>query len=93
MTDTDLPENSVDAIIDKALLDSLLCSDTGSITVSQYIFEAERLLADTGVLLIISHGNPEDILPFLEQYDIDEPYYTPWLIDVQAIGKLVSWCT
>jgi hypothetical protein len=30
ITDTDLPETSVDAIIDKALLDSLLCSDTGT---------------------------------------------------------------
>ena len=39
MTDTDLPPSSVDAVVDKALLDSLLCSDTGPVTVSQYVYE------------------------------------------------------
>lgn len=39
MTDTDLPEGSFDAIIDKALFDALLCTQTGSITVAQYIME------------------------------------------------------
>lgn len=91
MTDTDLPAGSVDAVIDKALLDSLLCSDTGPVTVSQYVYEVERLLVDTGVFIIISHGTPEDVLPFLEQYDIDEPYYTPWFIDVQAVAKPISY--
>jgi hypothetical protein len=64
-----------------------VCVCSGAITVSQYIYEVEHLLVDDGVFIIISHGNPEEILPFLEQYDIDEPYYTPWLIDVQAIGE------
>lgn len=39
MTDTDLPENSVGAVIDKGLFDALLCTATGSITVAQYINE------------------------------------------------------
>lgn len=39
MTDTDLPEGSFGAIIDKALFDSMLCTQTSSITVAQYIYE------------------------------------------------------
>ena len=88
MTDSNLPEKSFFAIIDKALLDSLLCSATGSATVQQYVSEVERLLdPEGGVFIIISHANPEDMLPMLEQYDIDEPFYTPWYIEVQAVLK------
>lgn len=39
MTDTDLPEGSINAIIDKALMDSLLCTQMSSVAVQQYIFE------------------------------------------------------
>jgi hypothetical protein len=47
----------------------------------------ERILSDTGVFIIISYGNPEQRLPFLEQHDIDVPRYTPWTIEVQALCK------
>jgi hypothetical protein len=39
------------------------------------------------VFIIISYGNPEQRLPFLEQHDIDVPRYTPWTIEVQALRK------
>lgn len=39
LCDTNLPESSFDAIIDKALFDSLLCSSTGTTTVAQYVYE------------------------------------------------------
>jgi len=39
MTDTDLPESSVGAVVDKGLFDALLCTATGSTTVAQYINE------------------------------------------------------
>lgn len=47
----------------------------------------ERLLNDNGVFILISYGNPEQRLHFLEQYDLDLPYYTPWAIEVQALCK------
>lgn len=75
-TDTNLPEYSFDAIIDKGLLDSILCGQCGAIDTQVYIIEIERLLKDTGVFICVSHGNPDERLHFLEQYDIDEPYYT-----------------
>lgn len=88
MTDSDLPAESFFAIIDKAVLDSLLCSAMGNSVVQQYINEVERLLdPESGVFIFISHSNPEEMLPLLEQYDIDEPHYTPWYIEVQAVLK------
>lgn len=87
MTDTDLPEQSFDAIIDKALIDSLLCTQNTAVTVQQYIFEVERLLTDDGIFICISHGNPELILPHIDQFDIEEPTFTPWAIEVQAVCK------
>lgn len=39
LTDTDLPERSFDAVVDKGLFDALLCTQTGSLTVGQYIYE------------------------------------------------------
>jgi EEF1A lysine methyltransferase 4 len=87
MIDTDLPEGIYSAIIDKALFDSLLCSQASSTTVAQYVYEVERLLNDDGVFIIISYGNPEQRLHFLEQYDIDEPHFTPWIVEVQALCK------
>jgi hypothetical protein len=43
MTDTDLPEGSINAIIDKALLDSLLCTQMSTVAVQQYVFEVRNI--------------------------------------------------
>jgi hypothetical protein len=54
------------------------------------MYEVERLLNETGVFFLVSHGTPEDNIPMLEQYDIDEPYFTPWGLEVQGLGKLYN---
>ena len=90
MTDMDLEDEEIEAVIDKALLDSLYCSDNGETDVAQYVNEVIRILSPTGVFIVISRMNPEEALPMLEQFDIDEPYYTPWLIEVQAMLKRSS---
>jgi SAM-dependent methyltransferase len=87
MTDMDLEDEEIEAVIDKALLDSLYCSDNGETDVAQYVNEVIRILSPTGVFIVVSRMNPEEALPILEQFDIDEPYYTPWLIEVQAMLK------
>jgi len=88
MTDSNLVAEGYFAIIDKAVLDSLLCSPMGNNVVQQYVNEVERLLdPESGVFIVISHANPEEMLPLLEQYDLDEPFYTPWYIEVQAVLK------
>jgi hypothetical protein len=43
ITDTDLPEASFDAVIDKALFDSLLCTQNCHLTLHQYIYEVSFL--------------------------------------------------
>ena len=91
MLDTNLPAHSVSCIIDKALFDSLMCSTTGDISIRQYMFEIERLLKDDGVFILISSANPEARLGYLEQYDIDEPGFTPWFIEVQAVMKPIEF--
>ena len=85
--DTNLPEGSIDAIIDKGLMDSIICGQNGATDVKAYMNEVERLLDDTGVFIMVSHSNPEERLQYLEQYDIDEPHYTPWEVEIQAIVK------
>jgi len=87
LTDTDLPEGSFGAIVDKGLFDALLCTSTGTTTIAQYMYEVERLLDDTGVFIVISYGNPEVRLPMMEQFDIDAPHYTPWKIEIQALRE------
>ncbi len=88
MTDTDLPEHIYDVIIDKACFDSMLCSGTGVLNIKQYMQEIDRLLSDNGgIYILISHANPEQRLPFIEQYDTDLPGFTPWDVEVLSIRK------
>ena len=85
LCDTDTPEDSYGGVVDKGLFDAICCGPANAIP--QYVCEIERVLKTGSSFIIISHANPEDRLPLLEQYDIDEPYYTPWYIEVNAIRK------
>lgn len=88
--DTDFFDESFDGVIDKALFDSMICAEDGPRKVTEYINEVDRILLDTGVFILISHSNPEEVLPYLEQYDIDQPNCSTWIVDVQAVGTLIS---
>lgn len=87
MVDTIYEDESIDMVIDKGLFDSLICNANGSVTIQQYIIEVERILKEKGVFFLVTHGNPEQRLQYLEQFDADEPHYTPWNIEVEAILK------
>ena len=87
MMDTDLPEHSFSGVIDKAVFDSIICAGVGSTSVKQYLQEVIRLLDDDGVFICISHANPEQRLPYLEQYDLETPGFTPWTVEVLAMQK------
>lgn len=62
-----IPEDCFDLIIDKALFDSMLCSTQNLADVMKLLKEVERVLKPDGVYILISHGNPEKRLSFLEQ--------------------------
>ena len=47
-----------DLVIDKALFDSLLCTEENIINISYYLKEVYRVLAKGGVYMCISHGFP-----------------------------------
>jgi hypothetical protein len=87
MVDTIYEDESIDCVIDKGLFDSLICNSNGTVTIQQYIIEVERILKEKGVFFLVSHGNPEQRLQYLEQFDADEPHYTPWNIEVEAVLK------
>jgi hypothetical protein len=44
LLDTNIPAGSFGAIIDKALFDSILCSDTGTTSIYQYLFEVFAII-------------------------------------------------
>mmetsp|Transcript_18028 Transcript_18028/g.30167 ORF Transcript_18028/g.30167 Transcript_18028/m.30167 type:complete len:278 (-) Transcript_18028:278-1111(-) len=87
MQDTNLPKDSYDCIIDKGLLDSIICNMQSTTAVANYITEVERLLVEDGIFIVISMGTPDERLKYIEHYDIDVPNFTPWYTDVIAMDK------
>ena len=55
-------EGSVDYIIDKALLDSILCGANSTQNAFMYLKECHKALKPGGKLMIISYGKPQDRL-------------------------------
>ena len=51
MTDTNLPECSIDAIIDKGLLDSILCGQMGATDVTVYMIEVYMIYTNISYVI------------------------------------------
>ena len=60
------PAASFDAVIDKGLLDALLCSERMVASSERYVAEVARVLRPGGVFVVVSFGAPEIRLSFLE---------------------------
>ncbi len=60
-----LPDHCFDLIVDKGLLDSLLCGDTNYDDVGRYVGEMHRVLAAGGCFLVVSHSPPSSRLSYL----------------------------
>eukprot|EP00934_Nitzschia_sp_Nitz4_P002010 Nitzschia sp. Nitz4//scaffold298_size22859//10037//12090//NITZ4_008530-RA/size22859-augustus-gene-0.4-mRNA-1//-1//CDS//3329546326//2010//frame0 len=70
-----LKDKSVDLIVCKGTLDSILCSAGSSANARKVIQECHRVLADDhGVLFLVSHGNPDSRVVFLE-HENDLSFY------------------
>ena len=75
-----LPEGCFDLILDKALLDTLLCSSQPFDDVSKYIGEMYRVLKPGGIFIIVSYGLPQSRLGYLNRG-------LPWEVNVEEIPK------
>ena len=64
-----VPENCFDFILDKALLDSLLCGDSSFSKATDYIWEMYRILKPGKAFVVVSHGNPNTRLNLLNSTD------------------------
>ena len=60
------PTSSMDAVLDKAMLDSLLCGENSTANTGRYLQEVSRILKPAGVFIIVSYAAPEHRLSYLE---------------------------
>ena len=60
-------DNYFDLIVDKSTIDALLCGERSFINVAIMIKEAQRVLKDGGIYMIISYGQPENRIFHLER--------------------------
>jgi SAM-dependent methyltransferase len=81
----------VDAIIDKGLYDAILCAVNGERQIQLYIREVLRLLSSEGVFILISHHLPEKVLLHIENLDLKDVDFTPWVVSVSAIPKPIAF--
>jgi len=77
-----LPSKCFDLIIDKALMDALLCGEESARDVPRMVSEMFRVLKDGGSYVIVSHGAPANRLPFLEKNK-----NTNWTVDYKQLQK------
>lgn len=60
-----IPDQCFDLVIDKALMDTMLCSETNFEDCQQYLLEMYRILKVGSAFVIISHAAPERRLPHI----------------------------
>jgi ubiquinone/menaquinone biosynthesis C-methylase UbiE len=62
----EFPDRQFDAVVDKALLDSLLCGERSTANAGLYVKEVARCLKPGGVFIVVSFGAPENRLSYFE---------------------------
>ncbi|KAL9226468.1 hypothetical protein vseg_002278 [Gypsophila vaccaria] len=74
-------DDSFDSVIDKGTLDSLMCGTDAPISASRMLGEVSRLLKPGGVYLLITYGDPNVRMPYLNR-----PVYN-WKIELYVIPR------
>jgi len=82
-------DQSFDLIVCKATFDSILCGEGSVSSAKNVIAECSRILANGhGVLFLLSYGNPDSRVVFLE-HDNDLSYY--WKeVSIHNVGRMVE---
>lgn len=68
--------SNFDIIIDKGLMDSMLCGGSAS----EYLKSVYEVLRVNGVFVVISHGNPDNRLVYLQELS--------WSVTWESVGIL-----
>jgi ubiquinone/menaquinone biosynthesis C-methylase UbiE len=55
----DFPNNSIDLVIDKGLMDSIVCDENSAEKVRKMLSECWRVLKAKGTLMVLSYGHPD----------------------------------
>ena len=80
-TSLDFADETYDCVVDKGTLDSLLCGEGSTANVNKACSEISRVLKESGVLIIISYGIPDNRLSYLENSDYK------WTVEVHTVPK------
>jgi ubiquinone/menaquinone biosynthesis C-methylase UbiE len=78
----DFPPGSVDLIIDKGLMDAILCGEGFFERVKKYLSEAWRVLKARGTLMVLSQGHPDTRVLYLKNKAF------PFALNIQEIKKV-----
>lgn len=79
-------DKSFDLIICKGTFDAILCSDGSVANIKTVVSECSRVLATGhGILFLVSHGNVDSRIVFLEHDNDIKYYWEEW--DVKRIGR------
>lgn len=81
---TDFGANQFDAVIDKGMLDSILCGDNSRPNCEEMINEVYRVLEGDGVYVCISYGYPEERIHYFKNPDFN------WEIKAQKVNKMTT---
>jgi len=73
------PDDTFDSIIDKATLDSILCSDSSSRHVQNMVKEIYRVLKPGGVFLMLSYAKGQTRMSYLQKQEFK------WKINLESI--------
>lgn len=62
----DFSNNSIDLIIDKGLMDSVLCGEGFYERLNKMLSECYRVLRPNGTLMVLSQGHPDTRVMYLK---------------------------
>ena len=74
-------DGSMDAVIDKACFDAILCGDNSGPNGDAFLNEVHRVLSPNGVYISVTYGVPENRLPYFSKKDFD------WTVFTQKVAK------
>lgn len=77
----DIPDGTYDAVIDKAMLDSVLCGEGSSANAAKFLAGVSRTLKSVGVYFCVSYGIPDNRMTYLD----NEAY--GWTVKVHTVAK------